>query len=77
MKTHDKCSHGKAWTEDCHECAAVWKIEQMRWLIRYADGVVEFLEKSPGMVTDPRIVIDLYRTISRLAKILAVQERQP
>jgi hypothetical protein len=44
--------------------------QSMRWLIRDCEGVAKFLEEQPAMASDPRVVIDLYGTVSRLAKVL-------
>lgn len=67
-----KCSHGKTWKEDCKDCDAVWATRELRSLTRSATMAAEYLDKNPRYVmTDPRVVTDLYRSIARLAKILS------
>jgi hypothetical protein len=32
----DRCGHGKTWEEDCLECCAVWREEQVKNLVKLA-----------------------------------------
>jgi hypothetical protein len=68
--TPETCSHGKYWTSECEECNGVIAAIECRDLIRDCDRVTSYLSDKPAMASDPSVVIDLYHTVSRLAKVL-------
>lgn len=62
------CKHGKTWDEPCAECERVWlENVTMPQIARSCERVAQFLEEQPGLATDPRVMIDLYRAVGRLA----------
>lgn len=64
------CSHGKRWDEECEGCNAISMGESLKLLTKDCQHVANALEDKPFMASDPRVVIDLFHTVSRLAAIL-------
>lgn len=64
------CSHGMRWDEACNDCTQVTLAMEMRDLIRDCEMVAKALTDQPGLASDPSVVIDLYRTIQRLAAVI-------
>lgn len=76
MRNPKTCSHGVSWDDECQGCNSVRFQEQCRWLNKNAEKAAAFFESNPGLATDPRVVADLYRTVARLAKIVAAQDNK-
>ena len=64
------CSHGIKWTDKCEQCEAVTIKQEIYDLTVNIDSVVASLERMPAMATSPEVIIDLYRTINRLALLM-------
>lgn len=64
------CSHGVKWSDKCEQCEAVSIRQEIYDLTVNIDNVVESLERMPAMATSPEVIIDLYRTINRLALLM-------
>ena len=64
------CSHGVKWTDKCEQCEAVSIRQEIYDLTVNIDLMVTHLERMPAMATSPEVIIDLYRTINRLALLM-------
>ena len=64
------CSHGVKWSDTCIECEAISTRHKIYDLTVNIDSVVKSLEQMPAMTTSPEVIIDLYRTINRLALLM-------
>lgn len=64
------CSHGIKWSDTCEKCEAVSIRQEIYDLTVNIDVVVLQLERMPAMATSPEVIIDLYRTINRLALLM-------
>lgn len=73
MKMHDKCSHGKTWDEQCADCESISQHENLQYCAGMAKRAAAFYEKNPGYV-QPSTIIDLYRTVARIAELAAASE---
>lgn len=73
MNIPDKCSHGKTWEEQCADCESISKAESLQWCAGMARRAAAFYEKYPGHI-QPATIIDLYRTVARIAELAASNE---
>ncbi len=64
------CSHGVKWGETCGQCEKIILKQNIFDLSQDCKAVAEALSNQPMMCTSPEVIIDLYRTIDRLASIL-------
>jgi hypothetical protein len=64
------CSHDVAWDKHCDKCEELTVRQNIYDLSTDIKAVTASLERMPAMATSPEVIIDLYRTIDRLAKIL-------
>lgn len=64
------CSHGVRWEDNCDACNAISIKQDIYSLSADCKSVVGQLENQPMMCSSPEVIIDLYRTINRLASIL-------
>ena len=65
---HDTCSHGKTWSQECVDCAAISENETLQHCAGMALRAAAFYEENPGYV-QPATIVDLYRAVSRIALI--------
>ena len=64
------CSHGIAWDAYCIECEKIGMRQNLYDLSQDCKRAADQLTVQPGLCSDPRVVIDVYRTVDRLASIL-------
>jgi hypothetical protein len=76
MSVPDKCSHGKTWVEECADCDAVSEdVTLLQHCACLARRAAAFYEKNPGYV-QPATIIDLYRTVARIAELAGAASKQ-
>lgn len=73
MPTH--CSHGVSFNDDCPKCTEVGEDESLRWCADLCHRAANFYEKNPGLV-QPATIVDLYRTIARLAAVVETSAKE-
>lgn len=64
------CSHGVAWDDVCQSCEKVSVKQNLYELSQDCKSCADALSKQPIMCSSPEVVIDLYRTVDRLAMLL-------
>jgi hypothetical protein len=64
------CSHGVRWEDECPQCNAITIKQEIYDLSSDCKNVANQLSNQPFMATSPEVIIDLYRTVDRLALIL-------
>lgn len=64
------CSHGVAWDKTCNDCESISLKQNLYDLSTDCKACADALTKQPMMCSSPEVVIDLYRTVDRLASLL-------
>lgn len=64
------CSHDVAWNDTCQQCEMVSLKQNIYDLSTDCKACADELTKQPMMCSSPEVIIDLYRTIDRLASLL-------
>jgi len=64
------CSHGVAWNDECPSCEKISVKQNLYALSQDCKNVSDELSRQPMMCSRPEVVIDLYRTVDRLAMLL-------